>query len=269
MTVFVETVFVENLIVDLFLLWLTSKTLNRRQSWQNLFMAAGFGSVFAILSSNLAVSGVVALGLKLSVAFLMCVSLDFSFNKILQKTGLFLFYTFCFGGLLIAIFWFLGKPTNADLGLICSTNLPVGAILVLVLVFCYLCFCGIKKFYKKQKIDKFCYDLKLTIFGKEIVLKGFLDTGNSVFDSQNNPVLITNKKHLKVLLEKDFDKFLNCPYELINIKSVSGSKQVLVFRPDKCEFDGKTKNVAIGLCDDNLFVKSDFDVILNPKLLEV
>lgn len=271
MIVFVETVFIENFVIDLFLLWLTKKSLNQKVLWQNLFVSASFGAVFVLLVSKLWGFGFWTVLLKIFGAFLMCVAIDFSFKQIFQKMLLFVFYTFCFGGLLIAVCWLFNLQTNFSSGTILGAGgISLGLILVMFFAFLALCVFLLKKFYQKQHLNKFCYDLKLVILGQTFNLKGFLDTGNTVFDSSKRPVLILCKKQLsKMLSPLQMKKLLTLCHETLNIKSVAGSKSVFVFNPDLCEFNGKAQNVSVGVCEDEIFKANDFDIILNPKMLEV
>ena len=52
MTVYVEVVLLENIVVDCVLLWLVLKTLNKKPNLKNIFISALFGAVFALLGAG-------------------------------------------------------------------------------------------------------------------------------------------------------------------------------------------------------------------------
>ena len=93
MVVYVEIVLLENLLIDGLVLWLVIKSLKLKTNWWGLICASLLGSVFALFSVSIDVSGVLSVLIKLLVAFLMCVLVCFNFKKVFVKTLLFVLST--------------------------------------------------------------------------------------------------------------------------------------------------------------------------------
>lgn len=271
LTIYVETVLFENFVVDYFLMWLTLKSLKQKTNWKCLTFSSIFGAVFALFSVKIFLPTVLMILLKIVVAFFMCFCSSMSFKKLFLKTLLFCLFTFCFGGLLIAFFSFLGISTFDGSVLGYLNEIPIGSVIVFVLCFSIFMYKLFKKFYQRQKIEKMCYDLNLTINGKIVLLKGFLDTGNTLTSKNGKPILILRRSKINDFFNKKekFKFLLSQNFELKLVKSISGTKTIIIFEPEKCVFEKRNVDVAIGLCEDNLFSKNDFDIILSSKIMEV
>lgn len=269
MIVFVDVVLLENFLIDSVLLLLVLKTLNKNTKKSGIFVSALFGAVFAVLSVGVAVNGIFAVIIKIVVAFLMTAALEWNFEKILLKTLLLLLYTFCFGGMVLCLCSFFGMPVqNNGFVTTYSNEIPVGAICALLVLFACLFFKMLKLFYKKRQIQKFCYNIAFEINGKTLELKGFLDTGNSI-TKNGKPVVLLEEQQLKMCFNKPFDYNLfltTC--ENLNVNGISGTQQICVFKPTCCVFGGKKQDVFVGVVGKN-FCFGEFDVILNPKMMEV
>lgn len=277
MVVYVEMALLENLLIDGTILYLVLKTLGRTPKFYKIFLASLFGAGFALFSVGISFSGVIEFLIKVLASFVMCFMTELDFSKIIQKTLIFLFYTFCFGGMLLAVFSFLGVSTVDGFVLGYNSNIPIGMIAACFIIFVIITLKLLKKLYQKRKVEQFCYDVFLTINQKQLKLKGFLDTGNTLTDKNQKPIIIVNQKYLtKWFCGKNMMSFLfdvkslnlkNC--QKVSIKSVSGERKVLVFDAERCVFQGKEKNVVVGFLKEDLFFKNGFDVILNPKMVEV
>lgn len=277
MVVYVEIVLLENLLIDGLLLWLTLQALKLKTNWWGLFASSIFGALFALFSPIINLSGFWAILVKIFVSFVMSVMLCFNFKKILLKNVLFLIFTFAFGGSLIALLGFLGISTSNGLAVGYNFKIPLGAVFAGLIIFAITItkfFCA---FYKKKKLAQFYFDVGIEINKKTSKLKGFLDTGNTLSNRQGKPIILLSSnllsrwfdvsQEMKILLEKYSDLgLLNIQKKVV--ESISGKQTIFVF-DGKCLIEKKELDVAIGICKDNKFFNKGFDVILNPRLLEV
>ena len=276
MVVYVEVVLLENLLIDGLILWLMIKSLKLKTNWWGIICASLVGSLFALFSVFINISGFLSVIIKLLVAVLMCVLVCFNFKKLFVKTLLFVLYTFMFGGALIAIFSFFGISTSQGVGISYNSEIPVGLILSCSVILFLTTFMLIKKFYKNKKMQSLYFDFYLTINRKKQKLKGFLDTGNTLVSSMGKPVVLVSQKWIKSFFDARelmlfyLQKYSNIglkDLQKLSVQSLSGKQEIVIFDAECCEVNHKKVNICVGFCKDTFF-KKDFDAILNSKMLE-
>lgn len=277
MVVLVEMVFFENLLIDGLLLWLVLKTLRLKTNWAGLLLASVFGAGFALASPLIQVEGLWTILIKLVAALVMSVMLCLNFRKLLFKVGLFLLYTFAFGGCLIAIFAFMGVSVVEGMALSYLSDIPLGAILAGAVIFAILLSRVLSRVFKLVKIVRFCRPISITVNGRRIDFQGFLDTGNSLTNSEGKPVVVVGSGELKkwfkpsqllCLLMRKFDALNLKNAEVIAVKSLAGRQNMLVFDAEDCSFGQRKVEVAVGVCGKNFRFGDNFNAILSPELLE-
>ncbi len=276
MVVYIEVVLLENLLIDGLLLWLVLQCLKIKTNWWGLVLASTFGAGFALASPSIAVEGFFAFLIKVGIAVIMSIMLCLDFKKLWLKTLLFVLFTFCFGGVMLSVFSFMGVSTTTGLALGYNAEIPLGAMvagsLIFVLVNIYL----VKRFYKRRKLAQFFYDIQLTVNSKQTTLRGFLDTGNTLDNAQGKPIIVVGSKQLKCWFDTEEQlELIMGKYggiglqnaQNIVVQSVGGKEKILVFDA-QCVFKNKSQQVAVGICSNNQFFKRGFEAILSPKLLE-
>lgn len=277
MVVYVENVLFENLIIDSLILFLVAKTLKEKTNWWGIVISSLFGAVFALFSVKIDVNGFFAILIKLFVCMCMAYLLDFSYKKLFLKSGLLFLYTFLFGGMVTAIFGFLGISAKNGLAITYLSDIPIVGITVLCLVLCLWLLYYLRKLYKHKKISAFLYDISLSINKKNAVLSGFLDTGNTITSKTGRPVVMIAQKELKRFFNdrellffalKEYEKLPIKKPQIISVASISGKTEVLVFEAEECIIDKNNVDICIGVCDNKMFKNKGFDAILSPKMLE-
>lgn len=277
MVVFVETVILENLLIDSLLLWLVLKSLRLRTNWAGLLLAGLFGAGFALASPLIQVGGVLAILIKIAAALFMSIMLCLNFRKLLFKTGLFLLYTFAFGGCLIAIFTFMGVRVVDGMALGYLSDIPLGAMLAGAIIFAIVLSRALSRVFKMAKVVRFCRPISITVNNRRVDFQGFLDTGNTLTSSGGRPVVVVGSGELKrwfepsqqfCLLMKKFDKLNLKNAEVITVKSLAGKQTLLVFDAEDCSFGHKKVEVAVGVCGGGFRFGDHFNAILSPGLLE-
>lgn len=272
MVVYVEAVILDNLVVDALLLFLVLKTLGQKINVWGLILACFFGVGFALTSPLLLFDGVLGVLIKIAEAFLMCIMLQFSFKKIFLKTTLLLFYTFAFGGMLLAVLNFLGVTTVDGMYIGYVSEYPIGAMFAIFIAFIILCFWMLKALLKTQKIKKLCMPVMLKINGKTAFLNGFCDSGNLLKTKNGTPVVMLNsfvlknwfssEEQIKILLKKPPNN--KCLCEIISVQSAVKKENVLVLKAEACVFNNKNFDVFVGVYK---MKSSVFDVILNSNMV--
>lgn len=132
--------------------------------------------------------------------------------------------------------------------------------------------------------NKLIYSLEIWAMGRETTLKGFLDTGNSLYDPISKlPVVIVNKDKVKKLLGPEWEKWFqtgdiwNIPIDskvkisFIPFKSVGGEEVLIAIKPDKVMLvspEGKTQtSCLIGLNPKSSRMHPGVDALIHPTII--
>ena len=262
MTVYIEYVIIDNLIIDYLLLKATFMITGKAYKKGRLLLSAVLGAVVALtypLSQNVIVLGTVVkiLGglLIMLVANTFKSTRDYYINVII-----FFLLTFLTGGVIIGVFNIFSIDYSGNEILIATIFLP--ALIVISIVER-----AIKSIYKNRTVRAFTYKTDLIFDKKTVTVNGFLDTGNALFDG-DSPVIVCEKKLFFNLID---NSIMKAGLKKISIYTVNGKTQNLSFKLDQVKiYDGQKvnihNNVTIALV--NYSVGNGYDVILNPQLLK-
>lgn len=184
MVVYIDIVFLENLLLDYLLLDVTSHLLRIKRNYFRFLFAAFIGasySVFAILYPLPMIRGIV---LKLMVAVLMTsYAYRASKDKIILYTISFYLVAFVFGG---AAFYAMYNEKTSLLQI------------YLTIFLCYVLFMQIQRLVKrKMQRENFLCQVFLPIGEEGMLVKALIDTGNTLTDEYGVPVVILQEEKLK------------------------------------------------------------------------
>ena len=275
MEIIIEYVLLDNFLIDALLLVLTYRTLKMPISKAGIVLAGMFGAGFAVVSPLIDVSGILAILMKLAVAFVMALMSCFTFKKLISRYALFVLYTFAFGGTLIAVFNSLGTSVYDSLYIGYVSTLPLGTILISCLFFAMAMFRLLKYVFKTRFYASNSCEVIVKVNNKTAKIKGFIDTGNTLHNSMGKPVLVVPEKvlqnwftpheRLNIMFGKEVSNIYNL--ETLNVGSMGGTYKMKVF---DCEIlvNGETKAGAIGVATGKLKC-GDCQAILNQELVGV
>lgn len=277
MTVYVENVLFENMMVDGLILLLVAKTLRQKINWWGIFISSLFGSLFALFSPQFETAFAIMLLIKLFVCVAMAYMLNFQMKKLFSKSMLLFLYTFVFGGMVYALFLFFNIQAKNGFVFQYNSDVPIVGIVVLCFAMFFCLQKGIKKLYARKKINSFLYDVTLFLNNKHVNLKGFLDTGNTLVTKGGKPVVMIPKKLLKSFFNsheclafalKKYGAFASLNPQELSVLSIAGQTKITSFDA-RCQLNKKEMDICVGVYDDHMFFGKGFDAILSPKMLEV
>ena len=267
MEVYVEEVFINNLIITTLLLFFSGK-LTSTKTGKRLIFGGLLGSVATLFFPLLKLPTLIMTILKLCLA--VCIVL-ISFSKLTLRSFLFILITFLgitalFGGAVISI--------N-----LCFPNiyLPLGTITLIIVFISYLLLLWIKKLYKKKIYNNFVFKIILSIGNNNYETSAYLDTGNTLIDPETQkPIIVVGPKCLKKLYSniEITDILLGKISELNDAKyikigtAISGGK-MLIFKLDKVKIlDNGTEisDIYAGLSYSNFNKNFNCEILLNPLL---
>ena len=200
MKVYVDLIFILNVLLDFILLMSVSVTLTRNATIKRLFLGSLMGGV-STFSLFLNIGSVSLIFIKVILGILMVI-ISFGYQNIKYTfNNLFYLYTISFsvGGVLY-IFMDNGYYNY----------------FILIIVFIIICYLYIKqrKIYKTSYINY--YKVEIYYKNKCLKLTGYLDTGNKLYDIyKHRPIILIDK-----MIKYNDDEIIYVPYESLNNVSI-------------------------------------------------
>lgn len=259
--IYIDVLIFVNFIVNYFILLATQRICRQRAGTLRIFLADALASACSLavfLPETGAISGVL---LRLAVSSAVVLT-AFGFRdckRFFSLLGGFFAVSFAYAGICFGI-WAVFKPK----GMIIKNDIVYFDVSPLLLIctsaVCYVLLMLLKKHFSKDEGTSLEYTVEITINGQTSSLKGFLDTGNMLYDCFSEcPVIIAKKKYIHNSAIPNFSFFggekglkqldgsVNLPENLKGFRlipyCVVGSKGVLpAFKPDGVVIsDGKTE----------------------------
>lgn len=259
MTVYVEYVFIDNFVIDLFLFKTAFAVTGKSVSRLRLIVCSLLGAAFALLYPLITANGVIITAAKIVFGlFLTFCSAKFSSAKDYATfTAVFIGLTFFVGGIIVGAFSVLGLDASSEYS-VALMVLPVWLALSAVKRL-------IRYFYRAKDISGLKTSVEIVCGDNVVKLKGFFDTGNALYDGLS-PVIIVSKRKIAPVLSVTAIK--NAKY--FNIKTAVGEDKKICFKPDSVAiYSGGGKHIFynVRVCVVNTEF-SGYDVILHPALME-
>lgn len=282
MQIYIEYVVLDNLIIDFLILYLVGMTTKSKFGKWNWVLALLQGISYAIITPFLTFNTYVVLLLKFLFSLLIVLSLKkyCNFKEFAVHYLLFITFTFVFGGLCYALLLALDIPYNANGLILNGYVLPISVLLLLAFIYVILLVKFIAYYHKQKHIRQYYYDVVLTIGGKDYFVRGFLDSGNMLYDETlaSPVVVLALRSFCKIFKKFPFEKFVldnveacdlkNAHY--IKVKSVDSMKNMLVFTADKITIRTmntqiERQNVSLGISGKNF--GGQFECLLHSDLM--
>lgn len=263
MEVYIESVILNNFIMDYMLLLLSRRCLRLGVKRLRIVFSAFLGTVFAIItplfSMNKAFTFIVKI-LQGALIVLFC-GRFYSIKVYVRCFYLFLFFTFSFGGAVYGLFYLSG--IRYDVFLRASDQAIHTVVLSVGFVVFVISDKMIKKLYVRKEVANFMRVCELEINGKKYKANGFLDSGNRL-RYKNEPVIISSPDFsLKLKRGGALNGII--PH-FVFVSTVVGKRIIPVYKFPKIKiYNGGCsniiKNVMIGISEDENAC-GEFDLIL-------
>ncbi len=258
MTVYIEYVLIDNLLIDYMLLKATFLITGNGYSKGRLFFCALLGAGVALVFPLLALPSLLLGALKILVGLLLLLISASYKNKRAFYINAVVFFalTFALGGALIGVYGLFNLDYSSELS-IALIFLPAYVLIRVI--------CGVVSFvYKRKTVASCTVDCELTLNGVTQKLKGFFDTGNGLYDG-SSPVIICEKKVFTKFFGGEFLPKLS----KLTFQTVSGEGQMFTVKLDAVKiYLGQTSNIYnnVTLGVSGASVGQGYDVILHPAL---
>ncbi len=199
MTVYIDVVFLENLILNVIILYATSLIAKINLKIIRTLISASIGSIYAIMYYifQIGLYSNIIFKFVLSVIMIYVAFNPKEFKTLLKVLILFYLTSFVFGGASLSVIYLVNaQRINIQNGMIIGkytmNTIFTGIIIAFIVI--VIAFKIIKS--KISKNDLFC-DIRFKINNKEIKTKAMLDTGNLLKEPITNiPVVVVEHKLL-------------------------------------------------------------------------
>jgi stage II sporulation protein GA (sporulation sigma-E factor processing peptidase) len=286
MKVYIELLFLDNLVMNLIILYFSGRLANIKIQWFRLIGGAAIGGAYACLMFTL--QGILFLiPLRVLTSFAIC-AVAFYKRKQIQAyaKSVILFYvvTFVAGGAAFAFLNLAAKNYMVKGGIIVGgteIRIVLGGLLTAILILALF-----KRLNMLTLQKAVLYDLSIDFMGKKMICRAFMDTGNALKEPLSGlPVIIVESESLKGILPERMLRMLNgvcaddCKNEswfnrvrVVPCKGAANMKSVLFgFKPDHVYV--KQKGVRrellaiVGITNDMLHETGMYHALLGPQVM--
>lgn len=259
MTIYIDIIIVENLIMNYIIIYATGLISKSKISHLRIFFASTIGAIYAITEyiSKLNIYSNMLVKIVLSVIIVFVAFYPQDIKKMCKQLVLFYLTTFTFGGVATYLIYVL-KPQDIIIknGMYVGTYVLkiifIGAIvgtIILIIAFKF----AKNKITRKDMICK----IKIKLNGKEVVLDTMVDTGNMLKEPlTGNSVVIVEKTSLYDLIPKEI---------LNNTESILGGDFKEIPEKIKNEYISRLKIIPFS----SLGKQNGMLIGIKPEKLEV
>ncbi len=272
MTVYIDIVIIENIIMNFIILYATGLISKSKISYIRIFIGSFLGAIYAVIGymSILQIYSTITLKILLSIA-IVYISFHSTNLKVLGKQILLFYLTsFAFGGVAF-YFIYVIKPqeivmkNGVFLGISTLKNVLLAGVVGFIII--VLAFKIVKT--KMSRKDMFC-NIKINVENKEFETVAMIDTGNLLKEPiSNTPVVVVERTLLYDIFPKEIlnnlEKILGG--DLDEIPFEIQSKYVSKLKVIPYASLGKQNGMLLGFKVDNLEIQTEEGIIKNDNII--
>lgn len=262
MTIYIDLIFLENLIMNSIILYATAIILKIKPKFFRIIISSAIGSIYAIILyiTEMQIYTSIISKIILSIMIIYVAFNPQNVKKMWKQILIFYLTSFVFGGVALYLIYFL-KPQD----ILIRNGMFVGEyVLKVIMLGGILAFIVIKISLKiiKTKFnpkDMYC-DIKVKLNNKEIKTRAMIDTGNLVKEPiTNTPVVIMESTLLEEVISKEIlnniEKVLSGDFS--NISEEIQNEYVSKFRCIPFKSLGKENGMLLGIKADEIEVENE------------
>jgi len=293
MTIYLDIVFMENVLINYIILLATAIISKVKISSAKILLSSSVGGIYAILNYFADLNLFLSILIKISISVIMVI-IAFDSNKfknIIKQLTFFYLVSFTFGGIALMLLYLI-KPEDINF----RNNILVGTypikVAVLGGIVGFTIISVVAKIIKNRMSAKsmFC-DLEIFYHGKCIKVKTMIDTGNLLKEPITmTDVIIVEKSSLVDIIDGDIlnnikniiggkwledktQKIHSYKFKLIPFTSLGNDNGLILgFKPDYVKIYDETEsirsNVIIGIYDGKLSKSSMYTSLIGLNILE-
>lgn len=296
--VYSDVIFLENLIMNFFILYCTAKLTRTVFKYARIASGALIGALYVIvlmyLPENRLLYSLVA-KIILSVVIIWTSFKILDFFHLIKILAVFYLSSFLFAGAALAFSGFSSQVGVVSSGRIIYIGDYKWSILMLSALFIFILVKMLKNIYLlKMPGNKMIKSIKIIADSKQIYIDALIDTGNSLIDPFTNyPVIIVEYSAIEQLVPQKFKDLMGSSSEndiikmceavaqtewvsrfrLIPFNSLGKKDGFLIgFRPDKVSLiknkkEVETSKVIIGIYTERLSQNNNYNALVGPQFM--
>lgn len=294
--IYIDVLFIENFIMNYIVLVLTSTFIKRNIPIWKYVIGAFVGSLYSIFVFFPSMKLCYTFIAKLLISLIIVGIVFFSKKPKIYIRNLIIFYivNILMGGTIFSIYYLNGNAGYCNNGVMYIYNFPLRILLFGVMV-AYIGYNILKKLVRNKKRYNEYINFSVTFDGKEVTVKGLVDSGNFLNDPiTKKPVIVIEYSVIRDILPEDIAKiyeensandFDSVAEVIINSKWLSrfrlipfsslGMKNGMIigFKPDMVKVSDnqcqQIKDVIIAIYSNNLSDNNMYQALMNPDVLNL
>lgn len=252
MTIYLDLVFLINLIMDFYILSGVKFLLRLQTKLYRIILGSLTGSLSIILLF-FKLSTIEINIYKILISIVM-IYITFGGNKLFNKLFYMYIISIVLGGSMYLINDSLGY--SVDSFIFINNGYSIN-IIILLIISPFIIYLYIKEFMKFKKRINTIYNVIIKLKSKSINIEGFLDTGNKLIDPYfHRPIILVNKKYINLKNRK----IIYVPFSSLNN---NGLLKCII--PEYILID----NVRYDKCLIGISENLKYDCILNERIFEI
>ena len=235
MTIYIDVVFLENLVMNSIILVASGIILKKKMKWIRIILASSLGAIYTIIGyiSVLEIYSNLVLKVILSILIIYIAFNPQTVKQLWKDVLIFYLTSFVFGGVAFALIYVV-KPQDILMknGLFLGTYPLKTVLLAAIVAFIIIiaAFAIVKTKFSKK--DMFC-DVEVELNNKIIKTRAMIDTGNLLKEPiTNTPVIVLEHTLLYECVPKEI---------LDNLESILGGELVKIPEEVRNEYISKLK----------------------------
>ena len=235
MTIYIDVVFLENLVMNSIILVASGIILKKKMKWIRIILASSLGAIYTIIGyiSVLEIYSNLILKVILSILIIYIAFNPQTVKQLWKDVLIFYLTSFVFGGVAFALIYVV-KPQDILMknGLFLGTYPLKTVLLAAIVAFIILiaAFAIVKTKFSKK--DMFC-EVEVELNNKKIKTRAMIDTGNLLKEPiTNTPVIVLEHTLLYECVPKEI---------LDNLESILGGELVKIPEEIRNEYISKLK----------------------------
>ena len=289
MVVYADVIFIENLIINFVILYVTVSLKSIKKSYFRILFSSTIGSLYAIISiavKSIFINNFIS-KLLLSILIIIIIYPTRKIKKLIETLLLFYMISITAGGAAIAISYLIQGYRIRVVNGIPIIDFPILISGIGVIIGISLIIITIKNLKTKISKKDIFYDVDIVIENKSIKVRALLDTGNMLKDPlTNKPVMVATKRSFKKIMPSQIldninlilggdrigeimNKEISKRIKIIPFNSLGNEHGILIgIKSDKIIVDNcEIKNVIIGIYEKEFSKTKRYDALIGIDLL--
>ncbi len=213
---YLDVIWFDNLIMNYILLWTVSKVYKDETPRWRLWIASCIGAIYVVLliTTNNNILDNTITKIILSICIVLIGYRYTSLARLIRLIGLFYALTFIFGGAAFGIYYFTEDIITIKKGIFYLRNFPAKTIFLSSVMVVILVRGLWSKIRNRRLTTSLIYSIEIRHKGMDFILKGLLDTGNSLYDPiTQRPVIIVEYSKIQKALPMEIRDIFICNRE--------------------------------------------------------